>query len=249
MKNEQRVLLVDNDPDFGDLISLILGQEEGYTVRVCRSSGDALASAQSFRPDLILLDVMMPGMDGPETLRALRANETTASIPVIFMSAGVNWHDAPRFQKLGALGVIPKPFEGTLLPAMLRRICSGQPIKQSFPTDFDALREAYLRELPEAVSAMAALAAALVASGWQKPTVESLMQMAHRLSGSSGLYRVDGVARAAGVLGAMLRRLLEAPRWPPSRPPSEVATLIKALASASPGRARSARHRQTHVHA
>jgi len=237
----ERVLLVDDDPDVGALVSLALGQVEGYTVQVCGSSIDALEHARSFQPDLILLDVMMPGMDGPETLKALRANETTASIPVIFMSAGVDRHDAPQYQKLGAMGVIPKPFDPALLPATLRGICSGQPIKQAHPRNFDDLRGAYLSELPEKADAMAALAAALVAGGWHKPTVESLMHMAHRLAGSSGLYRVDGLARAAGILEANLKRLLEAPRWPPSRPPDDVATLVKALARCVPGGARRAR--------
>jgi CheY-like chemotaxis protein len=191
---------------------------------------------------------MMPGMDGPETLKILRANETTASIPVIFMSAGADRHDAPPYQKLGAMGVIPKPFDPALLPATLRGICGGQPIKQAYPMNFDDLRGAYLSELPDKTDAMAALAAALVAGGWHKPTVESLMQMAHRLVGTSALYRVDGLAQAAGILEAMLKRLLEGPRWPPSRPPDDVATLVKALARCVPGGARRARRaRQARV--
>jgi two-component system OmpR family response regulator len=237
----ERVLLVDDDPDIGALVSLVLGQVEGCTVQVCGSSMDALEHARSFEPGLILLDVMMPGMDGPETLKALRADETTASIPVIFMSAGADRHDAPQYQRLGAMGVIPKPFDPALLPATLRGICSGQPIKQAYPANFDDLRGAYLSELPEKTGAMATLAAALVAGGWHKPTVESLMHMAHRLAGSSPLYSVDGLAGAAGILEAMLKRLLQAPRWPPSRPPDDVATLVKALARYVPGGARRAR--------
>lgn len=233
----ERVLLVDDDPDVGALVSLALGQVAGYTVQVCGSSIDALERARSFRPDLILLDVMMPGMDGPETLKALRANETTASIPVIFMSAGADRDHAPQYRELGAMGVIPKPFDPSLLPATLRGICNGHPIKQSCPKNFDDLRAAYLSELPEKTDAMTALAAALVAGGWHKPTVESLMHTAHLLAGSSTLYRVDGHARAAGILAAMLKRLLEVPRWPPSSPPGEVATLVKALARCVPGRA------------
>jgi len=238
----ERVLLVDDDPDIGALVSWAFGQLEGYTVQVCGSSIDAVESARSFRPDLILLDVRMPGMDGPETLKALRADETTAAIPVIFMSAAADRHAAPQYQKLGAMGVIPKPFDPTLLPATLRGIWSGQPIeKQAHPRNLDDLRDTYLSELPEKTDAMAALAAALVAGGWHKPTVESLMHMAHRLAGSSALYGVDGPARAAGILEAMLKRLLEAPRWPPSRPPDDVATLVRALARCVPGGARRAR--------
>ena len=189
----ERILLVDDDPDIGVLVSRALGQAEDCTVQVCASSIDALERAESFQPDLILLDVKMPGRDGPATLKALRANETTASIPVIFMSAGADRNDAPPYQKLGAMGVIPKPFDPDLLSATLRGICGGPPIKQAHPGNFDDLRRAYLSELPEKADAMAALAAALVAGGWHEPTVELLMRMAHRLAGSSGLYGVDGL--------------------------------------------------------
>jgi two-component system OmpR family response regulator len=237
----RRILLVDDDPDIGVLVSQALGQAEGCTVQVCGSSIDALERARTFPPDLILLDVMMPGMDGPQTLEALRANEATASIPVIFMSAAVDRHDAPHYRKLGAMGVIPKPFDPALLSATLTGICGGQPIPPAYPRNFHDLRGAYESELPERTDAMVALAAALVAGGWHEPTVESLMQMAHRLAGSAGLYGVDGLARAAGILEAMLKRVLEAPRWPPSRPPDDVATLVKAVARCVPGEARRAR--------
>jgi two-component system OmpR family response regulator len=241
----ERVLLVDDDPDVGPLVVLALGQVEGYTVEVCGSSIDAVERARSFRPDLILLDVMMPGMDGPETLKALRADETTASIPVIFMSAGAAWRDALQYRKLGAMGVIPKPFDPALLPATLRGICCGppieQPIKEASPRDFDDLRGAYLSELPENIGAMEAAAATLVTAGWQRSSVEALFHLAHRMAGSAGLFGLDGVARAAGILESMLKRLLEAPRWPPSRPPDDVATVVKALARCVPGGARRAR--------
>jgi two-component system OmpR family response regulator len=245
----EKVLLVDDDPDVGDLVALALGQADGYTVQVCTASAEALERARSFRPDLILLDVMMPGMDGREILKALRADETTGSIPVVFISAGADWQDAPQYQELGAIGVIPKPFDPALLSATLREICSGQPVTHAYPTDFGDLRVAYLSELPEKTEAMTALAAGLVGGGWHKPTVEALMQMAHRLAGSSGLYGCDGLARAAGILEAMLKRVLEAPQWPPSRPPNEVATLVKAVGRCVPAPARRPRRaRQTPVY-
>lgn len=244
----ERVLLVDDDPNVGALVSRALGPPEGYTVQVCGSSIDALEHAQAFRPDLVLLDVVMPGMDGPATLKALRANETTADIPVIFMSARADRREAAGYRKLGALGVIPKPFDPALLAATLEEFCGGPPVQEAHRGSFDDLRDAYLSELPDRTNAMAALAAALVARGWERPPVESLMSMAHRLAGTSGLYRVDGLARAAGILEAMLKGLLEGPRWPPSRPPDDVATLVKAVTRCVPRGARRVRRtRQARV--
>ena len=82
----ERVLLVDDDPDVHTLVSLALGERGGYTVEVSGSASEALERARSFQPDLILLDVVMPGTDGRQTLKALRADEATAHIPVIFLS-------------------------------------------------------------------------------------------------------------------------------------------------------------------
>jgi two-component system OmpR family response regulator len=246
----ERILLVDDDPDIGALVSLILGRLDGYTVQVCGSSIDALERARSFRPDVILLDVTMPGVDGPDILKALRADETTASIPVIFISAGIDRHDPLQYTKLGALGVIPKPFDPGLLHATLQRIRGGQPDNEADPTDLRDLRASYLTSFPEKIAAMEAAAATLVTGGWRKPTVEALYHLAHRMAGLAGLFGLDNVARAAGILGSRLKRLLDDPCWPPSASAAELATLVRAVAAAAPGRARSARRvRQTHVHA
>ena len=79
-----------------------------------------LAAAAKWRPDLILLDVMMPVMDGPATLRRLRENPQTADIPVVFMTARAQTRELDHFKSLGAAGVIVKPFDPMTLAASLR---------------------------------------------------------------------------------------------------------------------------------
>ena len=244
---KKRVLVVDDDPDVRALVSLTLRALGGYTVETSPSASDALEQARSFAPDLILLDVMMPGMDGRQALKALRADEATAHIPVIFISAGVDRSDAPEYRALGALGVIPKPFDPALLPATLERMCHGQPIEEAHRPDLETLRAAYCTDLPATIGGMEALAARLVAGGWRQPIVESLFERAHRMAGTAGMYGLDTVGRSAGILAAELKRLLEDPRWPPSRPAAEVATLVKALARCVPGRDRRARARPPRV--
>lgn len=82
-----------------------------FTVRLCDNGAVAVAAAKDFRPDLIMLDVMMPGMDGPATLRALQTDPETSSIPVIFLTAKAQPRDVEIFRALGVVDVIAKPFE------------------------------------------------------------------------------------------------------------------------------------------
>ena len=83
----KRILLVEDDPDIQTVTSMALGSFGGYTVRVCGSAAEAMESAAEFLPDLILLDVMMPGMDGMQVLSRVRAEPRTASVPVVMFSA------------------------------------------------------------------------------------------------------------------------------------------------------------------
>ena len=118
----KRILLVEDDPDIQTVTSLALGSFGGFEVCICGSAREAVASAAQFRPDLILLDVMMPGMDGVDALRALRGIPATAEVPVVFLTARVQPQEVRRYRELGSLAVIPKPFEPTALAATIRAI-------------------------------------------------------------------------------------------------------------------------------
>lgn len=116
-----RVLLVDDDVDLHAAVRQALGALEGLTLRAVRSGRQALQQAPRFRPDLILLDAVMPRMDGPATLKALRDKPDTADVPVIFLTARARAEDAAEFKELGAIGVIPKPFNPAALAETVRR--------------------------------------------------------------------------------------------------------------------------------
>lgn len=106
-----RVLYVEDDPDIQEIARLALEDLGGMVLTVCSSGAEALASFPSSKANLALLDVMMPGMDGPTTLDALRKLPGGETLPVIFMTAKVQAHEVPRYQALGAVGVISKPFD------------------------------------------------------------------------------------------------------------------------------------------
>lgn len=118
----ERLLYVEDEPDIQAIARLALEAVGGYVVEICSSGDEALRRAPAFRPDLILLDVMMPGMDGPTTLQALRALPELAGAPAVFMTAKVQPAEIAHFKALGALDVIAKPFDPMTLSDTVRRI-------------------------------------------------------------------------------------------------------------------------------
>lgn len=121
-----RVLYVEDDPDIRTIASLALETLGGLVLESCSSGQEALAKADAFAPDLLLLDVMMPGMDGPDTLAALRRLPATANTPAVFMTAKVHESELAHYRALGALGVIPKPFDPMTLANQLRDLWRHQ---------------------------------------------------------------------------------------------------------------------------
>ena len=121
----KRILLVEDEQDIQQVAQLALESIGGYTVEVCGSGADALEKVVAFAPDLILLDVMMPDMDGPATLKALRQMPETAKTPVIFMTAKSQAREIQRFEKLSTLEVITKPFDPMALSDQVATICEN----------------------------------------------------------------------------------------------------------------------------
>ena len=115
-----RILYVDDEPDIREVAAMAIELDPDLEVRTCESGEEALAIAPDWKPDLILLDVMMPSMDGPATLAALRADGAAANIPVVFITARTQAHEAGRFLSLGAAGVIAKPFDPMTLADTVR---------------------------------------------------------------------------------------------------------------------------------
>jgi CheY-like chemotaxis protein len=107
----ERILCVEDEADIQAVIQVALEMVGGLQVKLCATGQAALDEIAVFSPDLVLLDVMLPGMDGPSMLRALRARPDSAAIPVIFMTARVQPAEVAEFMAMGALAVIAKPFD------------------------------------------------------------------------------------------------------------------------------------------
>lgn len=118
----ERILYVEDDPDIREVAELALVDVGGFEVCLCESGAQAVAQVDGFAPDLILLDVMMPAMDGPETLRALKKRPGGLKVPVVFMTARLQPSEQASYLALGAIGVIPKPFDPMTLANEIRTL-------------------------------------------------------------------------------------------------------------------------------
>jgi CheY-like chemotaxis protein len=118
--NPIRLLHVDDEPDIREIVDLSLSLNPDFQVRACGSGAEALTLAAEWSPQLILLDVMMPRMDGPTTLSHLRTDPRTSNIPVLFMTARAQNREVEQFIALGAQGVISKPFDPMTLASVVR---------------------------------------------------------------------------------------------------------------------------------
>jgi two-component system OmpR family response regulator len=114
-----KVLYVEDESDIRSVGTMAMEAIGGFTVQACASGAEALAAAESFMPQLVVLDVMMPGMNGPETFKKLREIPTTATTPIIFMTAKVQPAEVKDYMSMGALGVIVKPFDPMTLASQI----------------------------------------------------------------------------------------------------------------------------------
>ncbi|GET39759.1 response regulator [Microseira wollei] len=123
----KRILIVDDEYDIRAVAELALKTVAGWQVLTAASGREGLDQAIAQQPDAILLDVMMPEMDGIATWQALQANPATESIPVILMTAKAQAADQRRFASLGVAGIITKPFKAMQLSAQVVAVLGWQP--------------------------------------------------------------------------------------------------------------------------
>lgn len=121
MNELKKIIYVEDQKDIQIIARVALEDIGGFELMICSSGEEALANAEGFKPDLFLLDVMMPGMDGPETLAALRKNPELENIPIMFMTAKVQTGEVARLLELGAVDVISKPFDPMTLADEIRK--------------------------------------------------------------------------------------------------------------------------------
>ncbi|MDD3013933.1 MAG: response regulator [Candidatus Gastranaerophilales bacterium] len=119
----KKILHVEDEYDIQTVVKLSLETLGGFTVHTCSSGKEALEDIYNFNPDLILLDVMMPDIDGPAVLEEIRKIEQFQNTPTIFMTAKAQTNEVETYKSYpGVLGIIVKPFNAILLPQEIKEL-------------------------------------------------------------------------------------------------------------------------------
>ncbi len=186
------VLHVDDDPFMRDVVDLALGSDPQFVVMSCSGGEEALAVVPGWAPDLIILDVMMPDMDGPAVLARLRENPETTKIPIILITARASAEERERLLALGAIAVIGKPFYPAKLAETVRRHMLSIKLASS---GFD-----FSQRLRQDGATLASFRDKLGGGANPAPVLEDLQSVAHKLAGAAGVFNFQAVSRAAAAL-------------------------------------------------
>lgn len=111
MKELKKILYAEDEPDVQTIVELTIKSMSNYEIKICENGRKLLECVEEYNPDLILLDVMMPEMDGITTFKKLKDSQSTKDIPVVFVTAKAQVHEVGKFKEMGSWGVITKPFK------------------------------------------------------------------------------------------------------------------------------------------
>lgn len=219
MTELNRVLFVDDEPDIRTVATLALADVGGLDVKGCESGDEALAEVVGFAPDLILLDVMMPGMDGPTTLQKLREIPEIADIPVVFFTAKTQKSDIDKLQELGAVSVLRKPFDPLKLADEIREVwkdvaAGEKPVnpQNAVHSELEALTAAFLRDADNQIVALRSAAdslAEVTGSDEIGRQLSLIVEYAHKLAGRGGTFGFPEISEVASRLETTVADLLE----------------------------------------
>lgn len=186
-----KVLIIDDDDDIRLIARMSLDRMGGMDVIDASGGADGVRKAQQEHPDVILLDMMMPAMDGSETLKALRSEPATALTPVIFLTCKTAGAEVERMIGLGALGVLIKPFDPRTLSGDVRALMSGGSVVH-VKADLEELIPAYLASRHADIHAMR--------SALEHCDYEAIRIAGHSMRGTGGSYGFAAITEIGSAL-------------------------------------------------
>jgi two-component system OmpR family response regulator len=198
------ILYVDDEADIREIVQMALGIDKDLIVHTCESGERALAQMLNLRPDLLLLDVMMSGMDGPTTLSRMREYPALANIPVIFMTAKALPREVARFREMGAIGVIGKPFDPMKLSQQVLAMWTKAPHtgptrdNPALQSRLDQLSGEFLQRTLEDLAALRARLGSTAAA--EGATLKQVERLAHRIRGAGAALGFEAVSACAGEI-------------------------------------------------
>lgn len=241
----RNILYIEDEPDIQRVVKLALEVTAGMNVITCSSGSEAIARAPHVAIDLILLDVMMPQMDGPTTLARLREIPALARTPAVFMTAKAHPHEIASFKALGALDVIAKPFDPMSLASTLRSVwaqaiaASEQSAarenppaeltaEERFAARMKVLTEQFQRELPSRFEALRQHWRTLNDS-WSLDALSAFHHSTHNLAGSGATFGYDELTTHARAVDRHLKVLLDRKVSPDTALQREISALFVTL--------------------
>jgi diguanylate cyclase (GGDEF)-like protein len=207
------ILYVEDNPNIRALARIAIERIGGFTLHACESGAEALAAIEGgLRPDLLLLDVMLPGMDGTTILEHLRRLPQTAGTPVIFMTAKAQTSEIAHFMSLGALGVITKPFQPTLLPKEIERLwntgAANAAADDGIEDALDKFRARFIAGLPKQLGELQKLAQQMTtATGIE--ALHPAHRVLHVISGTAGTFGFEELGDRARAVEQMMHRAID----------------------------------------
>jgi two-component system OmpR family response regulator len=219
MKQCQSVLYVDDDPDICEVVRASLGLMAGLNVYIAGSGETAIDLAYALRPDLILMDVMMPGLDGPSTLKFMRESPPIDAIPVIFLTAKVLPAEIAHLLDLGAIGVIGKPFDPMTLGDQLLTVWKSAGLGEtSAPArsapgavkqQVSSLTGDFLRRTRRDVMRLTEM---FERAGTGDTTVlKGAERLAHSIHGAGAMFGFPQLSATAGAIEQLIGKFLTGP--------------------------------------
>jgi two-component system, OmpR family, response regulator len=211
------VLYVDDDPDICEVVKTTLCLIAGLTVRTAGSGEQAIDLAYELRPDLVLMDVMMPGLDGPSTLKRMREHALLADIPVIFLTAKVLPAEVAHFLQLGAIGVIGKPFDPLKLCDELFALwqhsgvepekIKGTDVEQSrVKAEVGSLTDSFLERTRSDVVHLRAIIER--ARHENRFVFEEVQRIAHSIHGAGAMFGFPEVSATGGAIERLVEDVM-----------------------------------------
>jgi two-component system OmpR family response regulator len=211
MRDLQSVLYVDDDPDICSVVQATLRLVPGLNVQTADSGERAIDLAYELRPDLVLMDVMMPGLDGPSTFRRLRESALLREIPVIFMTAKVLPAEITQLIQLGAIGVIVKPFDplklyGELISLWNKGSTARDAIEGGGPAEVqaqvDSLTVSFLQRAWTDVITLAKMIGR--AQAGDRSVLPEIERISHSIHGAGAMFGFPAISEVAGAMARMI---------------------------------------------
>jgi CheY-like chemotaxis protein len=222
----ESVLCVDDDPDICEVVRSSLNLIGGLIVHTAGSGVRAIDRAHELRPDVILMDVMMPGLDGPSTFKRMRESPLLANIPVIFMTAKVMPAEVAQLLSSGAIGVIGKPFDplalcddlfslwGNANTCEIPRAETGQ--KQA-AKQVSSLADSFLQRAKEEVARLREMLEQ--AARGEQSNFKEIERLAHSIHGAGAMFGFPEVSVSAGAIERLAEAFAAGNACPDDRPP------------------------------